>query len=139
MEITEKFEKKFKIFYENDPFIRFLDFRIIFFDKERVNLQVHLKKEYANALNIVHGGLLMALADTAMGAACMTCHKKVVTLDINFNFIKAISISGAIVAKAQVLHDGKRTMVTEAEILDENHSLCAKARGTFFVIEKFTL
>lgn len=139
MKITEEFEKKLKAFYEMDSFIHFLDFRIVFFEKEQVNLQVRLKKEYANALNIVHGGVLMTLADTAMGAACMTCQKKVVTLDINFNFIKAVSINGTIHAVAKVLHDGKRTMVTEAEILDENHSLCAKARGTFFVIEKFTL
>lgn len=139
MRIKGDFKKNLEKFYENDPFIRFLDFRIACIQKEQVDLEVHLKKEYANALNIVHGGLLMTLADTAMGAACMSCNKKVVTLDINFNFIKAVAINGAIVAKARVLHDGRRTMVTEAEILDKNNSLCAKARGTFFVVEKFML
>ena len=37
----------------------------------------------------------------------------------------------------KVIHQGRNTMVVEAEICDGNGSLLAKARGTFFVVGKF--
>lgn len=139
MKITEEFKRNLIAFYENDPFIQFLKFSIADLRVGQVALEVQADSNYANALHIVHGGLLMTLADTAMGASCMTLNKKVVTLDINFNFMKAIVLQDKIKAKAHVLHDGNRTMVTEAEIFNEAGQMCVKGRGTFFVVEKFML
>lgn len=139
MEITEEFKNNLMAFYENDPFIQFLKFSIADLQTGQVELEVQADSNYSNALHIVHGGLLMTLADTAMGAACMTLNKKVITLDINFNFMKAFVLHSTVKARAHVLHNGSRTMVTEAELLNETGQICLKARGTFFVIEKFTL
>jgi acyl-CoA thioesterase len=73
-----------------------------------------------------------------MGATCLTLNKKVVTLDFNINCIKGAPSNCSVLAIGQVIHNGASTIVVEADIIGENGEFYAKARGTFFVIEKFT-
>lgn len=92
---------------------------------------------HGNLHGMVHGGALASLVDTAMGVSCVSLGKKVVTLEMNMNFIRAVATEQRITAAARVIHDGKSTMVAEADVLDEAGGLLAKARGTFFVIGNF--
>ncbi len=93
--------------------------------------------KHTNLYNIAHGGALASLADTAMGVACATTGKKVVTLDMNMNFIGAAEPQQAIRSIGTVVHNGRSSMVAEADIIDEKGNLILKGRATFFVIGKF--
>ena len=137
-EITEDFMMALEKFYEDDPFIHVIDLSLANVEVGQVALGMPITKKHTNAHGIAHGGVLMALADTAMGASCMSVNKKVVTMDLNINFIKAAKLGENVIAIAEVLHDGNKTMVSEVQILGETGNLCAKARGTFFVIDNFT-
>ena len=75
--------------------------------------------------------------DTAMGIACFTCDKGVVTLGMNMSFIRPVC-EGRIRAVGEVIHAGKHTMVCEGRVFDENGTLCLKSDGTFFVVRDFT-
>lgn len=78
----------------------------------------------------------MSLGDMAMGAACLSLGKKVVTLDFNINILKSIDEDDIATVKGTVIHNGKSTMVAECEVFNNENRLCAKVRGTFFVIGK---
>jgi acyl-CoA thioesterase len=93
-----------------------------------------IAEEHANLLGVVHGGVLMALTDTAMGFACANQGSLPTTIDMNINFIKSIEAKGTIKAIANVIHHGRNTIVAEAEVFTLGSELAAKARGTFFVI-----
>jgi acyl-CoA thioesterase len=95
-----------------------------------------IAEEHANLLGVVHGGVLMALTDTAMGFACANQGSLPTTIDMNINFIKSIKAQGTIRAVANVIHHGRNTMVAEAEVFSFGNELVAKARGTFFVLGK---
>lgn len=97
-----------------------------------------IAEHHANLLGVVHGGVLMSLADTAMGFACANAGSLPTTIDMNINFIKSISIKGSrfIRVSANVLHHGQSTLVAEAEVYSDNGELAAKARGTFFIVGK---
>jgi len=56
---------------------------------------------------------------------------------MNINFIRGAKPGGNIYARATVLHHGKKTLVVEAEIVNEAEQLIAKSRGTFFVVGNF--
>lgn len=86
----------------------------------------------------VHGGALFALADSAMGMACISTNKLVVTLGANANFIRPVKVSSIITASAQVIHDGRKTLVVDCQITDDLDKLVAKFQGTFFVIGSVT-
>lgn len=96
-------------------------------------LEMPIKKEkHTNLYKAVHGGALASLADTAMGIACVSTNSKVVTIDMNINYIKNINAGGIARAKGVVVHRGRRTFVAECDIVDENQQLLVKSRGTFF-------
>ena len=73
-----------------------------------------------------------------MGSVCATFDKKVVTLNMNMSYIKAALSCQTVRAVAHVLHNGRSTMVVEADLLDKNGELLAKASGTFYVVGDFS-
>src|SRR5512133_767936 len=90
-----------------------------------------VSEEHLNSQQKVHGGVLATLADLAMGAACVTYDKKVVTSDMNINFIGAASEGAELFASGKVIHNGKSLMRTTCLIRDESGRLLASASATF--------
>lgn len=121
-------------FYDQNPFARLMEMEILELFDGKARLRLHVRKELTNVYEIAHGGALMSLGDMAMGAACLTCGKKVVTLEYSMNFIHAAAVGKSVQAVGNVIHNGSKTMVAECDILDEEGQLLGRAHGTFFVI-----
>lgn len=134
--ISEKL-KFFSTTLSQMPFARNLDIKVIDIHQNLVVLEMTIVTEkHANLLGVVHGGVLMSLADTAMGFACANLGSVPTTIDMNINFLKSIKVEGPIRATASVLHYGSHIMVAEAEVYGLDKALAAKARGTFFAVGK---
>lgn len=82
---------------------------------------------------------MASVADTVMGVACGSLGRRVVTLEINMNFIKAAEAGTVVFAVGRVLHNGRNTLVVEGEVLGQDDTLLLKARGTFYVVGKFDI
>lgn len=121
-------------FYEDNPFTKYLGVDIVSIDKANVCVRLIIKHEHTNVYGIAHGGVIMSLCDMAMGAACLSVGKKVVTLDFNINILKSIDMKDVAIVKGTIIHNGKSTIVAECEVFNKDNKLCAKSRGTFFVI-----
>ena len=121
-------------FYEDNPFTKHLGVDIVSIDKGNVCVSLTIKHEHTNVYGIAHGGVIMSLCDMAMGAACLSVGKKVVTLDFNINILKSIDMEDVAIVKGMIIHNGRSTVVAECEVFNKDNKLCAKARGTFFVI-----
>ncbi len=121
-------------FYEDNPFTKPLGVDIVSIDKGNVCVSLTIKHEHTNVYGIAHGGVIMSLCDMAMGAACLSVGKKVVTLDFNINILKSIDMEDVAIVKGMIIHNGRSTVVAECEVFNKDNKLCAKARGTFFVI-----
>jgi len=92
-----------------------------------------------NPIGIVHGGALMALAES-VASALSFLHiniqtKNVVGLEINGNHIRSVT-SGILTATATFIHKGQQTHVTDITITDNNGRLINKSRMTHLVIDK---
>ena len=101
-------------------------------------LTFKVRENSLNGYHIVHGGALMTLADCAMGMACFTYQKKVVTIDANISYLKSSPLGTELECTAKVLHNGNRTMVAACDITNADGTLQTQARGTFFVVGTFT-
>lgn len=121
-------------FYEDNPFTKHLGVNIVSIDKGNVCVNLTIKYEHTNVYGIAHGGVIMSLCDMAMGAACLSVGKKVVTLDFNINILKSIDMKDIAIVKGMIIHNGRSTVIAECEVFNKDNKLCAKARGTFFVI-----
>ena len=127
----------FTTIYDQNPYVNLLGMHITKLEEGQAVLSMSVTPNHTNLYNMVHGGALASLADTAMGIACATTGKKIVTLEMNMNFIKGAPPQSALTAIGKVVHNGKSTLVAECDIVDLHHVLIAKARGTFFVTGTF--
>ncbi|MDF2636482.1 MAG: phenylacetic acid degradation-related protein [Pelosinus sp.] len=135
---AEWFKENLVTIYDENPYINLLDISIEHLEEGTAELSMPVVAgKHTNLYNIAHGGALASLADSAMGIACATTGKKVVTLEMNINFIKGAVPQSIIKAVGKVIHNGKSTMVAESEIVDKENQLLAKTRGTFFVTGMF--
>ncbi|WP_196593616.1 PaaI family thioesterase [Pectinatus sottacetonis] len=126
-----------KSFYNDNTFTKNLGIISDKVDDNTTVTKLDIKHCHTNVYNIAHGGVMMSLADTAIGAACLRLNKRVVTLDFNINMLKAVPQGDTITAKTQVIHNGKQTIVVECAISDNTDRLCCKSRATMFVLGEF--
>lgn len=92
--------------------------------------------EMANHAGFVHGGLISALADSAMGRSLRTVKPGVaraMSFDLKLNFISAARIGETLRATGRVVHAGRRTMVAECRVEGPGGRLVATASATFAV------
>ena len=132
----EQVKAYIRSFYQDNPFVQYLHIDVTSIEADHVVLDIDIVHNHTNVYKIAHGGVLMSLADTAMGAACLSRNKRVVTLDCSMNFLRAVPVGKHVRAIGRVQHDGLRTMVCTAEVRDAEGQVFALAHGTFFVTKK---
>lgn len=134
--ISDAARRYMAAFYAENPFLALLGAEVKEFTWGRARLDLAVRHDLTNVYGIAHGGVATALADTAMGGACLGCNKRVVTMEMGMNFIRPIAEGSHVTAIGEVIYSGSHTMVCEGRVLDAAGTLCLKAHGTFFVIEE---
>lgn len=84
----------------------------------------------------VHGGIISALADAAMGIAfgsTLFDEQDFSTIEMKVNFVRPVQ-SGRVVAKAKVVERGLRIGFTDCEIVDSKGKRVATGTSTCTVI-----
>jgi len=99
----------------------------------RAILRLDARSHHKQLNDVVHGGILAALADTAGAIAAYTTIPPGValaTIELKINYLEAVP-GGRIRAKAHVLRTGRNFVVTECDIFDRQGALAAKALLTY--------
>jgi len=124
--------------HDRNYFAKYLGMEIVDIGRGSGTVSMLVTARHINIREVVHGGALVSLADMAMGLACASLGKRVVTLDLNISFVRRVKEGDVIKALTRVIHKGKTTMVVSGSILDKTGNLLAEARGTFFVTGHYT-
>jgi acyl-CoA thioesterase len=93
-------------------------------------------QRHLNPNSVVHGAVLFALADTAMGAAAMTAVPAggfCASVEVHLRFL-APAMAGDLVCDVAVDRAGKRIIHLSGRINDASGATVASATGTFAVI-----
>jgi uncharacterized protein (TIGR00369 family) len=89
---------------------------------------------HLNPFGIVHGGVLAAMLDTAMGCAVhsmLPAAVGYVTGEMNVRFLRPARLAGGpLVCTGEVVHPGRSTMVASARIVDGGGRVIAVAGCT---------
>ena len=89
---------------------------------------------HLNPFGIVHGGVLAAMLDTAMGCAVHSLLPPAVgyvTSELNVRFLRpALLSSGRLLCTGEVVHPGKSTMIASARVVDAHQRVIAIAGCT---------
>ncbi|MGP4080367.1 PaaI family thioesterase [Pseudalkalibacillus sp. R45] len=105
---------------------------------EQLVMSIPITPFLANSVDIVHGGFTATLADTAMGTFVnrkIPDDKVAVTSEIKMNYT-APGVGEFLECRAEILHLGTKTSVTEAKIYNENGTLVAVSTGSFYLIPR---
>ena len=113
-----------------------LGIRLVEATKERVVAELTIRDELKTVGGSLHGGTLMALADTVGATATvlnLPSGATTTTLESKTNFFAA-GRSGTVRAETTPLHRGKRTMVWQTRITDESGRLLSLTIQTQMVL-----
>jgi 1,4-dihydroxy-2-naphthoyl-CoA hydrolase len=116
-----------------------LDIEYVELAPDRVVLTMPVGPKTRQPAGILHGGASVLLAETAASVASEinidTRKYAAVGLEINANHLKSKS-GGIVTAVATPLHKGRKTMVWDIKISDEDNKLVCVSRCTVAIIEK---
>jgi acyl-CoA thioesterase len=102
----------------------------------RARAAITVGDEHLNPNGVVHGAVLFAMVDTAMGSATMSVlpdDQYCASVDVQLRFIRPAS-EGSLVAEVEVLKRGRSVVHLEGRVSDDSGRLVATAAGTFTVI-----
>jgi len=114
--------------HETMPFSAVIGAEAIRASADEVQARVGWDPARCTSAGVMHGGVLMALADTT-GAWCaylnVPAGSNTTTIESKTNFLRAVR-SGHVVATARPLHTGKQVIVVDTELRDDEDRLVAR-------------
>ncbi len=121
------------------PLIHTLDFEVSSIQPGRAEFTFHPQEFHYNPLGTVHGGVITAILDSALGCtlhSLLPAGAGYTTVEIKVNFLKAISIkTGEMRAVGSLINQGNRTALLEARLTDANGKLYAYATSTCMILK----
>lgn len=114
------------------PFLQMIGMRIAHEADGVATVVLPLRPDLLNNHGGGHGGVVMALLDSAMANAALSridYSREVVTVDMHVAFMKPAV--GDLTATGRATGGGKSVCFCEAEIVDAAGNVTAKAMGTF--------
>jgi uncharacterized protein (TIGR00369 family) len=104
--------------------------------------EMRADERFANPAGILQGGFVGAMADSAMGSAVITLaraeNRKVVAvnLEMKTTFLSAARVGTLLRCSASVIAGGSRVVFAEAEVVDGDGGIVARASSTYLLTDR---
>jgi uncharacterized protein (TIGR00369 family) len=117
------------------PFINLLGMKVTTYEKDLARITLPFKEELVTIADVVHGGAISSLVDTAAAAAAWSGAEGVTTLrgttvGMHVSFLAAAR-SAELVAEARVVRRGKSICFCEVDVTDAEGEVVAKGMVTY--------
>ncbi len=120
------------------PIAETLGFGAIEVEEGRATFTVEPAEFHYNPIGVVHGGLALALLDSAMGCAVhstLAAGVAYTTLEVKANFVRPLtSTTGPVRCTGSVVHGGRTVATAEGRIVDGGGKLYAHGTSTLLVL-----
>ena len=119
------------------PFAKLLGLELVTVTPERVEAALQVREELCTRPAVLHGGAMMAFADT-LGAIATVANlaqgATTTTIESKTNFFAAIPVGDTVRAECTPLHRGRTTMVWQTKIMRSDGRVAALVIQTQLVI-----
>lgn len=119
------------------PFAKLLGLRFTEASRERVVAELTVRDELCTRPAVLHGGAIMAFADT-LGAAGTILNlpegSGTTTIESKTNFMAPAPLGAKVTGEATPLHRGRRTMVWQTRVTNDQGKLVAVVTQTQLVL-----
>ena len=102
----------------------------------RVVVELDAHAGHRHEGGVVQGGIITQIADAAMGMSLQTCQEEGMgntTIELKINFIRPV-VEGRLRAVGRVVEIRSSLLFSEADVLDEQDRLVARASSTCLAI-----
>ena len=102
----------------------------------RAIARIEIGEEHLNPNGVVHGAVLFAMVDTAMGKATMSLLDEgqlCASVEVHLRFVRP-AVAGRLEADTSVIKQGRSVVHLESRVIDDDARLIATATGTFTVV-----
>ena len=120
------------------PFAKLLGIRFLSATAECVTAEMKVRDDLCTRPAVLHGGAIMALADTLGGCATslnLRDGASTTTLESKTNFLAPAAVGTTVRAECIAIHRGRRTMVWQTRITSETGKLLAIVTQTQMVLQ----
>jgi acyl-CoA thioesterase len=121
---------------QDDLFSQWLKLEVIEITEGHSKIKMQLRNEMINGFNVIHGGIIFALADSAFAFASNNRNNLSMALDCSISFNKASKPGDTLTAEAKEIHNGKSTGLYIITIINQNSDHVALFKGTCFRVGK---
>jgi uncharacterized protein (TIGR00369 family) len=120
------------------PFAQTLGFGAIEVEQGRATFEIVPAEFHYNPIGVVHGGLALALLDSAMGCAVhstLAAGVAYTTLEVKVNFVRPLtSATGLVRCTGTVVHGGRTVATAEGSLVDAEGKLYAHGTSTLLIV-----
>jgi len=120
------------------PFAKLLGIRFLSATAECVTAEMKVRDDLCTRPAVLHGGAMMALADTLGGCATslnLRDGASTTTLESKTNFLAPAAVGTTVRAECVAIHRGRRTMVWQTRVTSETGKLLAIVTQTQMVLQ----
>ena len=124
-------------YMHESPFAELMDMRVADPDDGSSTVTMPINPSHLQQAGRVQGGIVATLADYALFRAVKPLLKPgeaTTTIEIKINFL-APAERGELIATAKIISSGRRVIVGEMEVKDQDGKLIAQGLGTYLVIQ----
>ena len=89
-----------------------------------------------NPAGLAHGGIYFALADTAAGAASAPHGYFAVTVNANYNYLRAVKPGDTLIAEGTECKTGKTICVYDVRVTDQTGTLIGTGSFTYYLLDR---
>jgi uncharacterized protein (TIGR00369 family) len=102
--------------------------------KGHVQGEIEFRKDLLNPTGIIHGGVIVTLADTIAIVGCGYLYEalNISTVNMNVSFLKPVK-SGRVVARSRVISQGTYLSLWQVDAFNENEELIAVIQIIFAI------
>ena len=127
-------DEALKELVEGDGFFKHNNYEVVEATEEACILKAKVTKNSLNPYGMAHGGFIFGLGDTVLGMAASVHGRPAVTLNSTINYLRPAK-TDYIIAKAEIIKEGKTTSYLQAKIYDDKDKLIASMDANYYYID----
>jgi acyl-CoA thioesterase len=118
--------------YSRDVFSQWLGIKVIEQGEGFIKLEMKIRAEMLNGFNILHGGIIYSLADSALAFASNASGKHAVSIESSISHFKTVQTGEILIAHASTIKEGRSISVFHVSVRKDNNELVADFKGTVY-------
>jgi len=120
----------------NVPFLKTLGVTIREIADTYAEMKVTIDDRHLNYMGGAHGGLISVLVDTVsfFPNPLIPSGRKLTTVSLNVNFVRAAAPGDTLVARSELLHLGRSTASLSVRVVDQHMNLIAHGTSTLMIL-----